>query len=71
MPDPLITKEMVNYFKTANVDLTGKGDPKNLISQLKKSLTHIDKIAYNALHFLLEHAKAVAEVEGDLIEILE
>ena len=64
MPESLINREVVNYVKTSKIDLTGKGDQKNLISQLKKSLTHIDKTAYRALHFLLAHAKRVADVEG-------
>ena len=64
MPDPLITKEMVNYVKTAKVDLSGKGDHRTLISKLKKSLDHIDKLAYHVLHYLLEHAKHVVDVQG-------
>ena len=70
MPEPLINKEMINYFKSAKVDLTGKGDPKNLIAQLKKSLNHIDKLAVQVLHFILKHAKAVADAEGNLNNIL-
>ena len=64
MPDPLITKEMIDYVRTANLNLSGKGDPKTLISQLKKALTYIDKIAYRNLHFILEHAKLCADKEG-------
>ena len=66
MPDPLITKEMIDYVRTANLNLSGKGDPKTLISQLKKSLTYIDKIAYRNLHFILEHAKLCADEGGKL-----
>ena len=66
MPDPLITKEMIDFVRTANLNLSGKGDPKTLISQLKKALTYIDKIAYRNLHFILEHAKLCAEQEGKL-----
>ena len=64
MPDPLITQEMVNYVKTANMDLSGKGDQQKLISQLKKALSYIDKLAYQVLHYILQHAKRVADVEG-------
>ena len=66
MPDPLITKEMIDFVRTANLNLSGKGDPKTLISQLKKSLTYIDKIAYRNLHFILEHAKLCADGKGKL-----
>lgn len=66
MQEPLINKEMINYFKTAKVDLTGKGDPKALIAQLKKSLTHLDKLAISVLHYIFIHAKKVADAEGDL-----
>ena len=66
MPDPLITKEMIDFVRTANLNLSGKGDPKTLIPQLKKSLTYIDKIAYRNLHFILEHAKLCADQEGKL-----
>ena len=64
MPESLINREVVNQVKTSKIDLTGKGDQKNLILQLKKSLTHIDKTAYRVLRFLLTHAKRVADVEG-------
>ena len=70
MPEPLINKEMINYFKTAKVDLTGKGDPKSLITQLKKSLNHIDELAVKVLHFILDHAKRVANAEGELNNIV-
>ena len=70
MPESLINRVMVNYVKTSKIDLTGKGDPKNLISQLKKSLNHVDKTAYRVLHFLLAHAKRVADEEGRFIKIM-
>ena len=64
MPESLINREMVNYVKSSKIDLTGKGDHKNLISQLKKSLGNVDKTSYRVLNFLLAHAKRVADEEG-------
>ena len=64
MPESLINREMINYVKSSKIDLTGKSDHKNLISQLKKSLCHVDKTSYRVLNFLLAHAKRVADEEG-------
>ena len=67
MPESLINREMVNYVKSSKIDLTGKSDHKNLISQLKESLRKIDKTSYGVLNFLLAHAKRVADEEGNFI----
>lgn len=64
MTAPLINKEMVNNIKISNVSLTGKGDQGTLILQLKKSLGVIDKLSYRVLHYILLHAKHVADNKG-------
>ena len=68
MPEPLITKEMINHVKESNMDLSGKGDKQELILQLKKSLTLIDKFSHRVLHYILLHAKLVADVIGTKID---
>jgi len=68
MPKALINREMVNYVKSSKIDLTGKGDHKNLISQLKKSLGNVDKTSYRVLNFLLAHAKRVADEEANKMD---
>ena len=65
MPEPLINREVINHVKSSKIDLTGKEDHDNLISQLKKSLNNVDKTSYRVLNFLLAHAKRVADVEGE------
>ena len=64
MPEPLINRETIDHVKSSKVDLSGKGDHQNLVSQLKKSMKLIDKLSYRVLQYLLLHAQNVANVTG-------
>ena len=65
MKESIITKQVLKSIKKSNVDLTGKGDEKTVISQLKKSMELLDELPYRVLHYILLHAKQIADIQGN------
>ena len=61
MTTPLITKEFISDVKKSKIELTGREDPKLVISQLKSSLKLMDKLSYRVLQYILLHAKRVVD----------
>ena len=61
MPTALITTQILNDVKTGKINLFEHGNKESLVSQLKRSLSAIDAQSFRVLHYILQHAKRVAD----------
>ena len=64
MPEPLITRDVRDYYWYGNVDGETHSTAENTIKHIKKALTVLEPLAYCVLEYVIFHLQKVADNKG-------
>ena len=64
MPEPLITRDVRDYYWHGNVDGETHSNAQKLITHIKKALTALEPLAYGVLEYVIFHLQKVAGNKG-------